>query len=250
MFHYALIGQHLAHSFSKQLFDRHFASGIYNYQLIETPNLDNLKQLAQQLPLHGFNVTIPYKMQIIPLLDQLDDPATQIGAVNTVSISRTNGKTILVGHNTDAPAFAQSLKKHFLDNPHIQPSSSTALVLGTGGAARAVAYGLASLGIDSLFVSRQPNAANQISYNDAYAKAKDCQIIVNATPVGMFPDCNLSPWQQPHLLTPQHLCYDLVYNPSPTRFLQEASQHGATTKDGLEMLQIQARLSWQIWGIC
>ena len=241
---YGLIGRQLSHSFSQNLFEERFKSEGYSYRLIELDSIDTLRDTVKRLELDGFNVTIPYKVEILPLLDNFDETARRIGAVNTVKINRNGGKTTLTGYNTDAPAFAATIQ-----NSKFKIQNSKALILGTGGAANAVAYGLESLGIEYLFVSRTPHSSKQIDYETAYTLAPERHVIINATPVGMFPNCSASPWQHPDLLTPRHLCYDLVYNPSPTRFLAEAAAHGATTIDGLQMLHRQAHLSWQLWGL-
>lgn len=235
------------------LFEERFGSGGLRYDLIELESLDGLRDEVERRGLDGFNVTIPYKTEILPLLDAVDDTARRIGAVNTVRVDRNSGAMRLVGFNTDAPAFAESI------GPLLRPHHRKALILGTGGASRAVAYALETLGLDILFVSRQPAKAGHpaldslraktVDYATAYALATKRTVIVNTTPVGMFPNCSQSPWQRPDLLTPQHLCFDLVYNPSPTRFLQEAALRGATTCDGLAMLHLQAHKAWHLWGL-
>ncbi len=244
MHRYALIGKQLSHSFSQTYFSERFASEHlegYSYDLLETEDLSGLRKIVEEQELDGFNVTIPYKVEILHLLDETDATAQKIGAVNTVKVSNRSGHTRLIGYNTDAPAFAETLK------PLLRPHHRSALILGTGGAAQAVAFGLEQLAIDYLFVSRSPHGDNQIDYSTAYAKATEHTIIINATPVGMFPNCSTSPWERPNLLTPQHLCYDLVYNPSPTRFMQEAALRGASVQDGLPMLHRQADLAFSLW---
>lgn len=243
--HYGLIGKQLSHSFSQNYFNGKFLrEGLegYTYELIELDELSCLKSFVSQNCLDGFNVTIPYKVDILPLLDDLDDSARQIGAVNCVKVMRSPEGLKLKGFNTDAPAFAETLK---LSSFNIQ--NTKALILGTGGAAQAVAYGLGTLGIEYLFVSRTPRGTNQTDYATAYNLANDHLIIINATPIGMFPNCSCSPWAHPDVLTSRHLCYDLIYNPSPTRFMQEAALRGAAVQDGLPMLHRQAELSWKIW---
>lgn len=243
MLHYGLIGRQLSHSFSKTLFEEHFEQDRYAYQLIELDTLDTLRATVVQTGLDGFNVTIPYKTEVLPLLDSIDDTAAKIGAVNTVLVERQGNNVVMKGYNTDAPAFAESIR------PLLRQHHRGALVLGTGGAAKAVGCALDGLGVDCLFASRQPHGQQQVDYTTAYSLAPQNTVIVNATPVGMFPNCSQSPWQRPDLLTSQHLCYDLVYNPSPTRFMQEAAQRGAATCDGLAMLRLQAEKSWHIWGL-
>ena len=246
MKHYALIGKQLSHSYSKSIFEEHFGTGDATYDLVEMESLEGLRSEVQQLGLDGFNVTTPYKTDILPLLDELDENASRIEAVNTVRVEHDGSTLILKGYNTDAPAFAESI------SPLLQPHHQCALILGTGGAARAVACALDDLGLGTTFVSRQSSIEfpfEVIGYNFAYELADLYTVIVNATPVGMFPDCSQSPWQRPSLLGPDHLCFDLIYNPSPTRFLSEASRFGAVTKDGFEMLQLQAQKSWHIWNL-
>ena len=246
MQHFSLIGRQLSHSFSKVLFEERFDSEGLRYDLVELESLDGLRDEVERRSLDGFNVTIPYKTEILPLLDAVDDTARRIGAVNTVRVEHDGSSLILKGYNTDAPAFAESIR------PLLQPHHQCALILGTGGAARAVACALDDLGLGATFVSRQPSFEfpfEVIGYDSAYELANLYTVIVNATPVGMFPNCSQSPWQRPDLLGPRHFCYDLIYNPSPTRFLSEASRFGAATKDGFEMLNLQAQKSWHIWGL-
>lgn len=243
---YALIGKNLRHSFSKKYFETKFSSlGLhdYLYNLIDMPSLDMLHETITSLALDGFNVTIPYKKEIVPMLDAIDPVAAEIGAVNTVKVEHSNR---LHGFNTDAPAFLHTL--HPILTTHISPSPHKALILGTGGAAQAVAWALRKLGIGYNFVSRNPQQhLNAISYNDALSKTHEITIIINTTPLGMFPNCEVSPWPDAKLISQQHLCYDLVYNPSPTLFLKQAGRQGATIKDGLEMLHLQADLSFRLW---
>ena len=244
----ALIGKKLTHSFSKLYFDEKFRqSGLTgcSYTLVEIPDLSHLKNVIEKHDLTGFNVTIPYKQEIMPLLDHIDPTAKLIGAVNTVLVDRSSGTPKTTGYNTDAPAFVRSLQ------PHLLPHHRKALILGTGGAAHAASWGLASLHIDFAFVSRNPcQHPNSLGY-DTFAnldnKHFDYQIIINATPVGMFPDTENTPWPHPELLSANSLCYDMVYNPSPTRFLNEASARKATTVGGLDMLHIQADMAFDIW---
>ncbi len=239
---YGLIGKKLGHSWSKKWFEDMFLrEGISDagYQLYEMPSLEHLLQWVSQEGIYGFNVTIPYKEEIIPLLDHLDAEAEGVGAVNCVAVD--GGR--LIGHNTDAPAFAQTLQ------PLLHPWHTRALILGTGGGAKAVAFALKQLGIDYTFVSRTSQKhPNAISYAEASVQAASTFLIINCTPAGMFPNNDTSPWPTtPPTLSHRHLCYDLVYNPPQTHFLQQAQQSGAATANGLAMLQQQAQLSWQIW---
>lgn len=238
---YGLIGKTLSHSWSQRWFEDMFErEGITyaRYRLYEMSDLDHLREWIADNDIRGFNVTIPYKQAVIPHLDRLDEAAQAIGAVNCVEV--TDGQ--LIGHNTDAPAFLATLQ------PLLQPYHTAALLLGTGGAAKAVGYALRQLGIDYRLVSRTPEQhANAISYLDAAHLAASHLLIINATPVGTFPNVDDTPWPYPHLLGCRHLCYDLVYNPSPTRFLREAAAAGARTIGGLAMLERQALLSWTLW---
>lgn len=238
---YGLIGKSLTHSRSPKWFAEKFAHlGITDaeYRLYEMDSVANLRQWASDSHIDGFNVTIPYKEAVMASLDVVDPSAKAIGAVNCVVRQGTS----LVGHNTDSPAFAQTLA------PHLRPWHTHALVLGTGGAAKAVAHALGTLGIVPTLVSRTPQAhPGAVSYPQAAQLSSTHLLVVNATPVGMSILSGRSPWPYPLLLTPRHLCYDLVYNPSPTAFLISAAQAGAATCDGLAMLHTQAELSWQLW---
>lgn len=240
---YGLIGRPLGHSWSQQWFEEMFRrEGISDaeYRLCELPSLDGLRRWIDDTRLLGFNVTIPYKEAVIPYLDGLDSTARAIGAVNCVDVRQGR----LIGHNTDAPAFRNTLR------PLLLPCHTSALILGTGGAAKAVARALRSLGIDSNFVSRHPEAhPGSISYAEAESLLPQRLLLVNATPVGMHPAESLTPWPRTGAIGPQHICYDLIYNPPKTRFLQESEARGARIANGLAMLQRQALLSWQLWNL-
>ena len=242
MIKYGLIGNPLGHSWSQQWFESMFArEGIADAQYLpyELDSLEGLKGWVRQEGLDGFNVTIPYKEAVIAQLDTLDPVATAIGAVNCVE--RDGAR--LIGHNTDAPAFAATLR------PLLRPHHSAALILGSGGASKAVAYALHELGIDYAVVSRQPLLhPGTISYGRARTLAPSHTLIINATPVGMSPDVSATPWPFADLLDSRHLCYDLVYNPPRTRFLAYAEAQGAQIFGGQAMLERQARLSWDIWA--
>ncbi|MBQ9864702.1 MAG: shikimate dehydrogenase [Bacteroidales bacterium] len=241
MIKYGLIGNPLGHSWSQQWFESMFArEGIDDgqYRPYELDSLAGLKGWACNEGLKGFNVTIPYKEAVIAHLDHLDHVAKAIGAVNCVE--RRGSR--LIGHNTDAPAFAYTLK------PLLQPHHSAALILGSGGASKAVAYALKGLGIDYVIVSRHPlQHPGAIDYDQAHTLAPSHTLIINATPVGMAPNVSATPWPYADLLGSRHLCYDLVYNPPRTRFLTDAEAQGAHICNGLAMLECQARLSWDIW---
>lgn len=241
MYTLGLIGNKLGHSWSQQWFEAMFRRERIcgaSYSLFELPSLNDIRSWAAEKKLDGFNVTIPYKQDIIPFLDELDPTVSAIGAANCIEIRQER----LIGHNTDAPAFLQTLQ------PILRPCHSQALVLGSGGASKAVSFALHKLGISHIVVSRHPeNGNNTIGYDQAANLANSHLLIINTTPVGMWPNTEATPWPHPHLLTPQHLCYDLIYNPKETRFLIEARQQGAATQNGLAMLHRQAELSWEHW---
>ena len=238
---YGLIGKSLSHSFSKSYFSSFFIENKINasYDEFEIANIDDVKALLNS-SVNGLNVTIPYKESIIPFLDELSIEAKEIGAVNTIKI--TNGKT--KGFNTDAFGFHQSIKP-FLTNQH-----EKAIVLGTGGASKAVAYTLNNLGIDVFFVSRSPKEMpNHFLYNDLNKEMINaCKLIVNTTPVGMYPNINdLIPIDY-SFLSENHLCIDLIYNPKETLFLKNSIKNNASTLNGNHMLIEQAKESWRIWS--
>ena len=243
---YGLIGYPLGHSFSAGYFNEKFvAEGIdAKYVNFEIPSIKEFKEVVENTRnLKGLNVTIPYKEQVIPLLDDLDnDTAKRIGAVNVIKIIRNGKKTKLVGYNSDIVGFTQSIE------PFVEDHHQQALILGTGGASKAIYYGLQDLGIESKFVSRTKKADNIIAYQDLTPEVMASHhIIVNCTPLGMYPKINECPDIPYDLLTPQHLLYDLLYNPDETLFMKKGKQKGAVVKNGLEMLLLQAFAAWEIW---
>lgn len=241
---YGLIGYPLGHSFSQNYFNQKFeAEGIdaryINFEIPEIADLHNI--LARNPKLSGLNVTIPYKQQVIPLLDEIDAEAAAIGAVNVIKFIRRDNRLVLKGYNSDIIGFRDSIA------PMITENHTNALILGTGGASRAIAYALKSLGIEYTFVSRRP-ADGVITYADITPEIMDTnKIIVNTTPLGMYPHVDECPDIPYDLLTPYHLCYDLLYNPDVTMFMKRSSDAGAVVKNGLEMLLLQAFAAWQIW---
>lgn len=239
---YGLIGKSLAHSFSKKFFEAKFEreSIDANYVNIELSELDTFNSLVKKIKnVCGLNVTVPYKTEIIPYLDELNQTAMEIGAVNTISFE--SGK--LIGHNTDAYGFQQSIKP-FLRNVH-----ERALILGTGGASKAVAYVLKNLGIEVFYLSRNPLEENQFSYEDANALMVDTfKLIVNCTPLGTFPNVDEMPSVPIKYVGKDHLVIDLIYNPEQTKMLRIAEENGADTLNGLSMLQHQALKAWEIWN--
>ena len=245
MKNYALIGRRLTHSFSQRYFEVLFQRihlTDHRYILAEMDSVDGLRQWVKANGIAGFNVTVPYKQAVLTQLDSLDPDAASIGAVNCVTVEKGG---LLVGHNTDAPAFLRTLDE--------LPPVHEAVVLGTGGAARAVGYALTEKGLYHRYVSRTPEEphaldADVVGYETLAAHPlRPSTLIVNATPVGMFPNSGSSPWPQPQLLRADTVVYDLIYNPTPTLFMQQAREHGATATDGLRMLHLQADLSWQLW---
>jgi shikimate dehydrogenase len=257
---FGLIGFPLAHSFSPAYFkDKFQREGLtdYRYEAFPLSSIQQLPEFLSQHPdLGGFNVTIPYKEAIIPYLDELDDAAAEIGAVNCVKIHRdidiNNNcqlSTIncqleknfrLKGYNTDAPAFAQCLQEGWT-------LPTKALVFGTGGAAKAVAYALKQLHIDFYFVSRSKREGQTITYFDLSQDIlKSHPLWINATPVGMFPHTEESLPLDYSLVGSEHYLFDLIYNPEETLFLRRGREHGAHIKNGLPMLHTQAELSWKV----
>ncbi len=243
---YGLIGRNISHSFSKIYFTRKFQSlslEHFSYELFHLSEVNELSNLLSNTPeICGLNVTIPYKETIIPFLHEIDDTAGTIGAVNTIQIFIHHNNSVLRGYNTDAPAFKQSLTQK------LQSHHTNALVLGTGGASRAVQYVLKQLGIQFTLLSRTPKEKNETGYSRlTVAKVKEAPLIINCTPVGMFPQCSEKPLIPYQGIGPGHLLYDLVYNPSETEFLKMGKKMGAETCNGLEMLHLQAELAWDIW---
>ncbi len=244
---YGLIGFPLGHSFSAKFFTQKFSrEGIdAEYRNFELPDIGDFMELLSEYPeLQGLNVTIPYKELIIPYLTSLSPQARAIGAVNVVRISHdSNGNiTALEGHNTDAPAFARTLARL------LPQEAVSALVLGTGGASKAVAAALDALAISHTSVSRS-HGDNRITYDGLSDElmARN-RIIINTTPLGMSPKADACPSLPYDSITSRHICYDLVYNPAETLFMQKCAEHGAVVKNGLDMLHLQALLAWQIWN--
>ncbi len=241
---FGLIGLPLTHSFSKQYFDQKFLKeGLADCSFENFPlkNIEELKQLLDSHPdLEGLAVTIPYKKKIIRFLDEGTEAVREMIACNCVQIEA--GK--LKGYNTDILGFELSFRKD------LKPHHTKALVLGSGGGADAVAYVLRKLGIDYLFVSRSKELKPKtISYKGlAQALLEDHTVIINCTPVGTYPRVEDSPDIPYHYLTPQHYLFDLVYNPSKTKFLEKGENHGAAVRNGYEMLEIQAEENWRIWN--
>lgn len=242
---YGLIGFPLTHSFSQNFFNQKFeAEGINaRYLNFELPDIGDLMEVVSEYPtLSGLNVTIPYKEQVMTYLDDIDAQAAEIGAVNVIKITRSKGDLKFKGYNSDIIGFSDSIA------PLLNPARKKALVLGTGGASKAVVCGLKNLGVTSTLVSRTPREG-VITYADITPEIMaDNLVVVNTTPLGMYPHVDECPDIPYQYLTKEHLCYDLLYNPDITLFMQKAAQQGAETKNGLEMLLLQAFASWNIWN--
>ncbi len=245
MVEFGLVGKKLSHSFSKEYFEGKF---IYLnltdhiYYLFELNKISELPALIQTHPeLRGLNVTIPYKEEIIPLLNNLDDIAQKVGAVNVVKVE--DDKT-LSGFNTDYYGF----KKSLLD--WISPGELKALVCGTGGAAKAVCTVLEALHVPYINVSRKKRSGilTYTDLNEDKSIVTDHKLIINATPLGMYPEVNTLPDIDYDLIGPAHFLFDLVYNPELTLFLKKGFGRGASIKNGFEMLRLQAEKSWEIWS--
>lgn len=241
---YGLIGYPLIHSFSQRFFNDKFTSENINaeYLNFEIPDVGDLMELLAEYPdLKGLNVTLPYKELVIPYIDRLSPDAAEIGAVNVIKVIHTADDILLEGYNSDVVGFADSIR------PLLTPERNAALVLGSGGASKAVVQALRNLDIESTVVSRTPKE-KQISYAEITPEVMERhKIIVNTTPLGMYPNVIECPPIPYELLSPQFLCYDLLYNPDITTFMRRAKEYGAETKNGLEMLLLQAFESWRIW---
>jgi shikimate dehydrogenase len=243
---FGLIGYPLSHSFSKRYFTEKFMREGFEGCQYELFPLKDIAELPSLLDLHpnlqGLNVTIPYKEQVIPYLDELDEGAAAIGAVNT--IKRAGGR--LLGYNTDVYGFEQSLRS-FLQAAGETPGQLQALILGTGGSSKAVAFALRQLGIRFRFVSRHPGP-EALSYEEIDAdRIRQYRLLVNTTPLGMSPKVEACPPLPYSALEPGHLLFDLVYNPALTAFLAKGQAQGAAIKNGLEMLELQAEKAWEVW---
>lgn len=241
---YGLIGKKLGHSFSKAYFTEKFALlGIPAvYDLFEIPDIPAIREILDDKGIRGLNVTIPYKQAVISYLDSLSAEAKTIGAVNTISFGITNGLRHTKGWNTDAPAFMHELISFAGD------FKGSALLFGSGGASAAAAYVLKKLGWDFITISRNPSGTNQLSYQDVDdALIESHKLIINATPLGMYPDVSGIPEIPWEAVGEKHLLFDMVYNPEVTRFLQSGLERGAKVRNGLGMLTKQAELAWEIW---
>ena len=243
---YGLIGYPLEHSFSQKYFTGKFEKEGINarYLNFPIPSINDFPDLFLHHPyLAGLNVTIPYKEQIFKYLDEVDPVAEKIGAVNVIRITWDNQKYTLKGYNSDIVGFKTSIF------PLLTIDHKKALVLGTGGASKAVVEALKQLNIEFRYVSRTPKDKNTISYDSLTKEiVSEHKLIINTTPLGMFPKTDACPDIPYDALTSEHLLYDLVYNPEETLFLKKGKEKGAKTKNGLEMLFLQAEEAWRIWN--
>ncbi len=248
---FGLIGTHLGHSYSAKWFNEKF--GIENidaeYRLFPIPEISELPELIRSNPgLTGLNVTIPYKEKILSYINQIDNVAAEIGAVNVVRIKRNfkddPDNYFLKGYNSDVYGFGESIK------PLLAGNERLALVLGTGGASKCVEFYLKQLGIKVIKVSRNPSFdSNIITYQEVTPElVGKTDIIVNATPTGMYPAIERFPKIPYYAINGETICYDLIYNPSLTMFLEKCKESGARIKNGLEMLRLQAQKAWEIWN--
>jgi len=242
---FGLIGLTVSHSFSKTYFEeKFFREGLrdHTYQLFPLANIEDIQTLFKETAgLNGLNVTLPYKESVIKFLDEIDPIAKRIGAVNVIKVK--DGKTI--GYNTDAAAFTETLEKWLPEKPKFK-----AIVLGTGGASKAVQESLIKMGISVKVVSRSEERGD-LTYDELNAKPEliaKSHLIINTTPLGMHPNTEAMAPIDYSQLTDAHYVYDLIYNPARTLFLQKAEMRGSQIKNGLEMLQIQAEKSWEIWN--
>ena len=240
-----LLGRNISYSFSKAYFKKKFEDekiDDVSYENFDIESIDLLPDLINNISnLKGFNVTIPYKELIIPFLDKLDENAKQIGAVNTIKVTKDHK---LVGYNTDCFGFIKSLQ------PLLKPHHKNALILGTGGASKAVAYSLKELNITYHYVSRTAKDGIDFTYESLTEDIiKKHQIIINCSPVGTFPNLDVCPNIPYKAITSKHILYDLIYNPEETTFLRLGKQAGAITINGLQMLKLQAEKAWSIWNL-
>lgn len=242
---YGLIGYPLEHSFSISYFNEKFQNeGIRaKYVNFEIPTIENLQEILASTPnLKGLNVTIPYKQKVISYLDFVSPEARAIGAVNVIRVEHRGKEVILKGYNSDVIGFTQSIE------PMLESFHKKALILGTGGAAKAIDFGLKSLGLETVFVSRFERPGTVMYKNLTPEDIQEYNVIVNCTPCGMFPHTNECPALPYEAMDSHTLLYDLIYNPDKTMFMHKGRERGATVKNGLEMLLLQAFASWEFWN--
>jgi len=241
---YGLIGYPLGHSFSIGYFNEKFANEGIDAQYInyEIPSIEDLPEiLASNVELKGLNVTIPYKEKVIDYLDMISPEAKAIGAVNVIRVMHKGNNIQLKGFNSDVIGFTRSIE------PLLESFHKKALILGTGGASKAIDYGLKSLGLETLFISRSEKS-NAKRYEEVTSDIiKEYNVIVNCTPIGMYPQADTCPLLPYEAMDSHTLLYDLIYNPDETLFMKKGKKQGATVKNGLEMLLLQAFASWEFW---
>lgn len=244
---FGLVGYPLGHSFSQDYFTKKFAAEKIDAQYLNF-QIEDIALFPEKVltidGLSGLNVTIPYKQKVMQYLDEIDETAQKVGAVNVVKIVRDGSKMRLRGCNSDVVGFENSLR------PLLKPCHTSAYILGTGGASKAVRYVLEKLNINYQFVSRNADAANNIlSYQQLTSElVENHKLIVNCTPLGMSPQIDACPDIPYQAIGAEHLCFDLIYNPEETLFLKKSKEHGATIKNGLDMLIGQAVRAWEIWN--
>ncbi len=242
---YGLIGYPLGHSFSISYFNEKFENEGINakYVNFEIPEIKDLPEIiASRTGLRGLNVTIPYKEKVIGYLDGISEEAKAIGAVNVIKVVHEQNATKLYGYNSDVIGFTRSI------SPLLETFHKKALILGTGGASKAINYGLKKLGLETKFVSRTKRSG-MLTYEDITPEiVREYNVIVNCTPVGMYPKVESCPTLPYEAMDNHNLLYDLIYNPDETLFMRRGKQHGAVTKNGLEMLLLQAFASWEFWN--
>ena len=241
---YGLIGYPLGHSFSIGYHNQRFADEGINakYVNFEIPSIDELQEVLSSNPnLKGLNVTIPYKEKVMQYLDYISPEARAIGAVNVIKVEHDGNDIILKGYNSDVIGFTQSIE------PMLEECHRKALVLGTGGASKAISYGLRSLGLETVYVSRYQKT-DTVQYESITPEVvKEYNVIVNCTPLGMYPKVEECPMLPYEAMNENNILYDLIYNPDETLFMKRGRQQGAEVKNGLEMLLLQAFASWEFW---
>lgn len=242
---YGLIGYPLGHSFSISYFNQKFQDENIDavYENYEIPSIDELPEVLSSNPeLKGINVTIPYKEKVLPFLDSISPEARAIGAVNVIRVSHKGNKTILKGYNSDVIGFTKSIEPMLDKKLH-----QKALILGTGGASKAIDYGLRNLGLETVFVSRYERPGTIQYKNITPEIVKEYNVIINCTPLGMYPKTEVCPELPYEAMDSHTILYDLIYNPDETLFMKRGAEYGANVKNGLEMLLLQAFSSWEFW---
>ena len=241
---FGLLGKNISYSFSRGYFAKKFEAldlKKHHYKNFDIQEISDFPSIIKKEEfLEGMNVTIPYKEEVIQYLDKLDKTAAKIGAVNTIKFTKRGN---LKGYNTDVVGFENSI------SPYLKKHHKYALILGTGGASKAIAYALKKNKIKYKFVSRNPSEKKEISYQDLTEEILNkYDVIINCTPIGTSPDTHLSPNIPYQFLTEKHLLFDLIYNPEVSTFLSKGKEKGAAIKNGYEMLEMQAEESWRIWN--